>query len=297
MKKKRGFTLVELLVVISIIALLMAVLMPALASVKRQARAAACLSNLRQWGVVFTLYLGDNNGYFNKGDVSTGGTGEDPTEGEVAYGYWLGAYLPYYKDPVLLCCPSAVRRDRGGVNGTWKINAIANFAPIKTLCTYAIENNVARIYGSYTFNRWLTNPPGIHIPDADHYFRTMSNIKNPANTPVLCDVFGTIGGFQFWWINPRSSCTGSNKERKTGTTGAAKVDGCSGSEHGLKAIHMGGRHRGGIQMLFADWSAKWTGLKALSGYKWNRKFNIHNDMTLRTYTWESWLDRLPQKAK
>jgi prepilin-type N-terminal cleavage/methylation domain-containing protein/prepilin-type processing-associated H-X9-DG protein len=64
MKKQnahRGFTLVELLVVIGIIAILVALLMPALRRAREQARATACLSNLRQLGVGFTLYATDNN--------------------------------------------------------------------------------------------------------------------------------------------------------------------------------------------------------------------------------------------
>ena len=59
-----GFTLIELLVVIAIIALLMAILMPALARVRRQAKTVLCQSNLKQWGMIWALYMEDQNGKF-----------------------------------------------------------------------------------------------------------------------------------------------------------------------------------------------------------------------------------------
>ncbi len=53
-----GFTLIELLVVIAIIAMLLAILTPALKKVKDQAREVVCKSNLHQWGLIFMLFKG-----------------------------------------------------------------------------------------------------------------------------------------------------------------------------------------------------------------------------------------------
>ncbi len=58
----RGFTLIELLVVIAILAILVALLLPSLASAKQAGRKAACISNLRQLGIAIHTYADDNDG-------------------------------------------------------------------------------------------------------------------------------------------------------------------------------------------------------------------------------------------
>ena len=59
-----GLTLIKLLVVIAIIAILAALLLPALARAKQKGQQAVCLSNLKEIGLAFTMYLNDNGSRF-----------------------------------------------------------------------------------------------------------------------------------------------------------------------------------------------------------------------------------------
>ena len=70
-----GFTLIELLVVIAIIAILAALLLPALAKARDKAVKILCTSNLKQWGVAVTMYAGDNRDAFPVNATTDGASG------------------------------------------------------------------------------------------------------------------------------------------------------------------------------------------------------------------------------
>src|SRR5687767_2452957 len=72
LEQRRGFSLVELLLVIGIIALLLAMLMPALSRARRQAQMVACQSNMRQVGQAMVIYAQQWNGWIFPPEARSG---------------------------------------------------------------------------------------------------------------------------------------------------------------------------------------------------------------------------------
>ena len=99
--QKKFFTLIELLVVIAIIAILAAMLLPALAKAREKARTISCASGLKQVGLAINMYMDDNQGNIPQVESALMGTGFAATKVT-----WRQQMVTYIGDSKILRCPS-----------------------------------------------------------------------------------------------------------------------------------------------------------------------------------------------
>jgi prepilin-type N-terminal cleavage/methylation domain-containing protein len=104
-KPARGFTLIEMLVVIGIMALLLALLLPVLNKASAQAKRVECMSNLRQIGMDLLIYSENSGGYLFpdhmgwSGDEMAAIPGTNPPQ----YDVWTYVVFKVWNPPIMLC--------------------------------------------------------------------------------------------------------------------------------------------------------------------------------------------------
>jgi prepilin-type N-terminal cleavage/methylation domain-containing protein/prepilin-type processing-associated H-X9-DG protein len=266
--RRKGFTLVELLVVISIIAILLAVLMPALGKVKKTAMRVICVSNEKQWALGFEMYTNNYNGKFP--------TAPYPSDS----GCWINAVPKYIAaDPnvasdIYLCPAAKQPYDKGG---KWPFAAWGGTSNLWGITrTYP--------YFSYGENGWIRSKDfsGAVAWEKNSMWRNKNNITRPWMVPVFGDCTFPVSN------DPRY--TPRNLPPTTSSVDMNPVNSLN-TANNLNRFFIS-RHDLSVNMLMADWSVKRVGLKQLLKLRWHRTWELIMSTATPRYeniTWPDWV--------
>jgi hypothetical protein len=235
----------------------MSILMPVLTRARRQAKAVVCMTSLKQWGIIFSKYTEDNNGYFSSGKI--------PNVKGWNRGEWIIALREYRelrdREVKIRFCPMARKINtmmaQGGTFLAWQ---------------WAGDHGIAD-YGSYGLNSWVYNAAegvdSIQGRPTEYNWRTI-NIKGGNKIPLFLDS---------WWVGGGPSHEDLPPQRSNPETGW-------GHEQEMRHYCID-RHDGTINGLFMDMTVRKIGLKELWKLKWHRQF----DTNAPSPEWPKWMKR------
>lgn len=222
----RGFTLIELLVVIAIIAILAAILFPVFARAREKARQTACLSNTKQIGLAFGMYVTDYDGnwtsVYDDGLVAMG-----QANGRII---WADKIQPYVKNRQLFVCNSSTASELPQ-GGGWPNNL------------QRTRYNMNMAHGLH-FPEGTNQTGGLPYPLKDAFF------VDPAGTAVLFESSNA------WWCHWHPTAAGWNR---TATDAAGRF-----YLLGVLNETIFPWHNGGCNVAFADGHSKFRTTQSMT---------------------------------
>jgi len=263
-RTRTAFTLIELLVVIAIIAILAAILFPVFAQAREKARAISCLSNLKQLGLSFEMYLQDYDEVMPINRQCVGGVmaGYIPcAEGLSTLG-WVDMVEPYIKNNGILKCPD---------DGTPVINPQPVGYVISS--TESLRTNINRT--SYGKSNNLGN-----VPPPFGYTVPLAQINYPSTTVMVFEWAPNQGGGDNGREDhgapgniqrnvteqPQDSCSGVGPDGPPFHPNAnANYELTPNQLSELGGIITSERHNGGANYILTDGHAKWLKPTAIIG--------------------------------
>jgi len=256
--RRPAFTLIELLVVIAIIAILASLLLPALSKAKDSAKATSCLSNLKQWGILWACYWNDS-----KDILPT-----VPDAGDARSAWWND--MNGFERPPnnILICPVATQTNHslapdgepfGGINSCFQFTS-----------SDPSEIYEAGQWSSYGANVFMYNTQvDIENRPAPYHWGRTSALTAPAQIPLMADMMWRGGGP---WYPGEGEMDYSQGDITFEASPANGVE-TSGGDTSLEMEHYCvQRHDSNkrTQLIFFDGSANAMRCRDLWGLIWNR---------------------------
>jgi prepilin-type N-terminal cleavage/methylation domain-containing protein/prepilin-type processing-associated H-X9-DG protein len=196
----RAFTLIELLVVIAIIAILAAMLLPALARAKKKALDLSCVSNEKQFGLAYHLYAGDNDDAL---PFSGNGWWDTPL---IDFPKLLSPYIPTNNNHSCFQCPEDT-----GVGFNYQ------FAGSGTSQNGKTTNDISTTCSYYYYFAFFSNldPPGANLdpPQTRTSPHKMTEVRFPSQRAMLACFASSVPGESFFFENVPPASNGAHGNR------------------------------------------------------------------------------------